>query len=76
MAIASTLPIVACPTCETPCHVERHKLHEHYVPVGSERLRLAAQAVLDCGVGNLSGDKYRARVEAFDALDDALEEQP
>lgn len=40
----------------------------------SDRLRDAAQAVLDCGVGNLSGDKYRRRVEAFDELDDALDE--
>ena len=36
-------------------------------------LKAAAQAVLDCGVGNLSGEKYHRRVEAFDALADALE---
>lgn len=33
----------------------------------------AARAVLACGVGNLSGEKYRQRVEAFDALDDVLD---
>jgi len=38
-----------------------------------ERLRETARSVLDCGVGNLSGDRYRRRVAAFDALDDALE---
>jgi hypothetical protein len=36
-------------------------------------LREAARRVLDCGVGNLNGDRYRRRVEAFDALDDALD---
>ena len=36
-------------------------------------VRVAAEAVLACGVGNLSGPKYRARVAAFDALDDAVE---
>lgn len=37
-------------------------------------LEAAARAVLACGVGNLSGEKYRRRVDAFDALDDVLDE--
>lgn len=33
----------------------------------------AARAVIKAGVSNRSGEKYVAKTEAFDALDDALE---
>jgi hypothetical protein len=40
---------------------------------GLDELRAAARLVIAAGVSNRSGDKYRVKVAAFDALDDALE---
>ncbi len=36
-------------------------------------VQAAARSVIAAGVSNRSGEKYAAKVRAFDALDDALE---